>query len=210
MHTQQESCQLLHTHVTSSPRRCWRQARCQGRPRPALSPCGLRARRAPAPYLSQFERGLSGCMRVGVEASVAEERRSQKTTGSMPIGSRSCSVAACSPRAPIQKKPQSLDLGCCLPCYRASYRKMHFPGPTSPRDSRIRESGEGARMKTDEGWTKRVKRGTTASPSQSYHPHSVRPDDGSTLAGLECLQADLCRALGRVSTRPSALPDRLL
>src|SRR5207249_3744140 len=55
-----------------------------------------------------------------------------------------------------------------------------------------------------------LNRGTTASPSQSYHPHSVRRDGGRTLAGLECLQADLCRSLGGVSTRPSALSDILL
>jgi hypothetical protein len=36
--TQQESCQLLHTHVTASPRRCWRHARRQGRPRPTSIP----------------------------------------------------------------------------------------------------------------------------------------------------------------------------
>src|SRR6266704_3631255 len=72
------------------------------------------------------------------------------------------------------------------------------------------EVGEGDRRQADAGWTKRVNRGTTAAPSQSYHPNSVRPDDCSPLAGLECLQADLCRALGRVSTRPSALSDLLL
>src|SRR5712691_8189025 len=87
---------------------------------------------------------------------------------------------------------------------------MHFSSPTSPCDSRRNEVGEGARVKTDEGWTTRVNRGTTAAPSQTYLPNSVRPDDCSTLAGLECLQADLCGSLGRVSTRPSALPDHLL
>ena len=45
----------------------------------------------------------------------------------------------------------------------------------------MRETGEGDRIQTDEGWTKRVNRGTTAVPSQSYPPHSVQPDDGSTL-----------------------------
>jgi hypothetical protein len=34
------------------------------------------------------------CMRVGIEASVAEERSINKTTGSIPISSRACSVAA--------------------------------------------------------------------------------------------------------------------
>src|SRR5216683_1624778 len=72
------------------------------------------------------------------------------------------------------------------------------------------EVGEGDRRQADAGWTKRVNRGTTAAPSQSYHPHSVRPDDCSTLAGLECLQADLCRSLEHVSTRPSAVSDPVL
>src|SRR5712691_2043825 len=74
----------------------------------------------------------------------------------------------------------------------------------------MREAGEGDRVPTDGGWTKRGNRGTTAAPQQSYHPNSVRPDDCSTPAGLECLQADLCRSLGRVSTRPSALSDVVL
>src|SRR5229473_1376302 len=72
------------------------------------------------------------------------------------------------------------------------------------------EAAEGDRRQADEGWTTRLKRGTTAALSQSYPPHSVRPDDCSTLAGLECLQADLCRSLGGVSTRPSAVSDPVL
>src|SRR6266542_7079008 len=69
---------------------------------------------------------------------------------------------------------------------------------------------EGTRVQAEAGWTKRVSRGTTAAPQQSYSPHSVRPDAGSTPAGLECLQADLCRALGGLATRTSTLPDLLL
>src|SRR5882672_2948057 len=46
--------------------------------------------------------------------------------------------------------------------------------------------------------------GTTAAPSPSSPPHSVPSDSGSTLAGLACLHADLCRSLGGVSTRPCA------
>src|SRR5215468_12099178 len=92
----------------------------------------------------------------------------------------------------------------------ASYRKMHFPSPPSPRDARISKSGEGARETTDVGWTTRMKCGTTAAPQHADHPHSVRSDAGSTLAGLECLQADLCRPLGAVSTRPSALSNGVL
>ena len=82
--------------------------------------------------------------------------------------------------------------------------------PGSPRGSRMSEVGEGALVKADEGWTEPVKRDKTATPQPYQHPNSVRPDDGTTLWGLERLQADLCRALGRVYTRPSALPDVLL
>src|SRR5437870_11800494 len=55
-----------------------------------------------------------------------------------------------------------------------------------------------------------MKRGTTAAPSTAHPPNSVHPDDATTLWGLECLPADLCRALGCVSTRPSAVSDLLL
>jgi len=61
-----------------------------------------------------------------------------------------------------------------------------------PCGSREIEVGESLAIEADEEWTKRVNRGTTASPQQSYHPHSVRPHDGPTLWGLECLQANLC------------------
>jgi hypothetical protein len=43
--------------------------------------------------------------------------------------------------------------------------------------------GEGARVKTDEGWTRRMKRGETASPQQYRHPKSVRPGDDTTQQG---------------------------
>src|SRR5918996_5654267 len=87
---------------------------------------------------------------------------------------------------------------------------MHFPDRGSPCYSRISEAGEGAWVQVTEGWTKRVNRGKTASP-QTYHlPNSVRPDDGTTLSGLERLQADLFRPLGAVQTCPSALPDGIL
>src|SRR6266581_5110986 len=92
----------------------------------------------------------------------------------------------------------------------SSYRKMHFPIPGSPRHSRIRAAGEDAPVKTDAGWTKRVNRGKTASPQPYQHPNSVQRDDGTTLWGLERLQADLYRSLGRVSTHPSTLPAVLL
>src|SRR5437588_12213264 len=87
---------------------------------------------------------------------------------------------------------------CPKPAHRAlcaAYRNLHFSSPTSPRDSRRSESSEGARVKTDEEWTTRLQRGTTTAPPQLYHPNSVQSDDGSPLTGLECLQADLCRAL---------------
>jgi hypothetical protein len=65
-------------------------------------------------------------------------------------------------------------------------------------------------VQADEGWTERMKRGTTASPQQDQPLYAVRPDAGTTLGGLEHLQADLCRSLGGVPTCPSALPDVLL
>src|SRR5713101_409431 len=55
-----------------------------------------------------------------------------------------------------------------------------------------------------------MKRGKTASPSTEHPLNSVQLDDDTTLWGLECLPAGLCRALGRVSTRPSALSDVVL
>src|SRR5712692_11398246 len=55
-----------------------------------------------------------------------------------------------------------------------------------------------------------MKRGKTASPSTDHPLNSVQLDDDTTLWGLECLPAGLCRSLGRVSTRPSALSDLLL
>jgi hypothetical protein len=42
-------------------------------------------------------------------------------------------------------------------------------------------------MKADVGWTKRVKRGTTAAPQTYHHPNSVQPDDDTPLWELECL-----------------------
>src|SRR5499427_1264236 len=65
-------------------------------------------------------------------------------------------------------------------------------------------------VQAEEGWTKRRKRDTTASSPTDHHLHSVEPDDDPPLWGLECLPADLCRALGHVCPRPSALPDALL
>ena len=45
--------------------------------------------------------------------------------------------------------------------------------------------------------------------AQSQPPHSVDSDACSTVRGLERLSADLCRSLGGVSRRPSALSDPL-
>src|SRR6266567_1551531 len=92
----------------------------------------------------------------------------------------------------------------------ASYRKLHFRVPGSPHSSRVSEVDEGAPVNANEGWTERVKHGKNVAPQTCQHLNSVRPDDCSTLWGLERLPADLCRALGRVYTRPSALPDVLL
>ena len=109
--TQQESCQLLHTHVTASPRRCWRHARRQGRPRPTSSPwrdCGQGVHLPP--HLSQFERGLSWCMRVGGEVSVAEEG----------IGSVACNSAFRSTFMPLFESR------------RAHGARSHGPEPLKP------------------------------------------------------------------------------
>src|SRR6266849_5733821 len=87
---------------------------------------------------------------------------------------------------------------------------MHLSDSGSPRYSRMRETSEGAPVKADKGWTKRMRRGTPAAPQTCDSLNSVRPHACSTLAGLERLQADLCRALGGVHPCPSALPDILL
>src|SRR6266705_1878077 len=65
-------------------------------------------------------------------------------------------------------------------------------------------------MNAGEEWTERRRRGTTTAPQPSQPPHSVDSDACSTLRGLERLSADLCRSLGGVSARPSALSDPLL
>src|SRR6266536_2020673 len=85
-----------------------------------------------------------------------------------------------------------------------------FPIPEVPVTQGQKRRVRVARVQADAGWTKRMKRGTTAAPSTAHPPNSVHPDDATTLWGLECLPADLCRALGGVSTRPSAVSDRLL
>src|SRR5712691_5620580 len=87
---------------------------------------------------------------------------------------------------------------------------MHLSDSGSPRYSRMRETSEGAPGKADKGWTKRMRRGTTAAPQTCDSLNSVRPHACSTLAGLERLQADFCRALGRVHPRPSTRPDVVL
>ena len=66
---------------------------------------------------------------------------------------------------------------------------------------------ESAPVNAEEGWTERMRRGTTVAPPTCDALNAVRPDDGSPRAGLERLQADLWRALGGVPTRPAALPD---
>src|SRR6266851_1244987 len=60
------------------------------------------------------------------------------------------------------------------------------------------------------GWTARMRRGRTAASPLCHSLNSVRPYACSALAGLERLQADLCRPLGAVSTFPSARPDPVL
>ena len=103
------------------------------------------------------------------------------------------------PLPPIQRQGYLDRIGNCI---------CRIPG--SPRGSRMSEVDEDAPVQADEGWTEWVKCGKTAAPQTCQHLNSVPPDDGRALWGLERLQADLCRALGRVYTRPSALPDVLL
>src|SRR6266852_2384438 len=86
---------------------------------------------------------------------------------------------------------------------------MHFSDPGTHFHVRPKELVEGALVKTAVGWTERMRHDKTAAP-QTYHFNAVRPHACSTLAGLERLQADLCRALGRVHTHPSTLPNVLL
>src|SRR5690349_24436139 len=68
----------------------------------------------------------------------------------------------------------------------------------------------GSPVTPEEEWTARRSCGTSTASPQPQPPHSVDADAGSTRTGVECLPADLCRALGGVSTRPSTLSDPLL
>src|SRR5215831_20113006 len=52
--------------------------------------------------------------------------------------------------------------------------------------------------------------GRTALSHTTQHSEAMRPDDCRSLAGLEHLPTNLCRTLGRVQMRLSALPDALL
>src|SRR5712691_2548245 len=76
--------------------------------------------------------------------------------------------------------------------------------------SSYRACGGGCPMNAGEEWTERRRRGTTTAPQQSQPPHSVDSDACSTLRGLERISVDLCRSLGGVSARPSAVSDPLL
>src|SRR5215472_4124689 len=85
-----------------------------------------------------------------------------------------------------------------------------FSVPEVPLTPRSQMRVRGAWVQAEEGWTKRRTRDTTASSPPDHHLHAVEPDDAPPLWGLECLPADLCRALGRVCPRPSPLSDTLL
>src|SRR5262249_1713126 len=74
--------------------------------------------------------------------------------------------------------------------------------------SSYRACGGGPMTAGEEG-TEWRSRGTTTAPQPSQPPYSVDADAGSTLRGLERLAADLCRSLGGVSARPSAVSDPL-
>jgi hypothetical protein len=93
--------------------------------------------------------------------------------------------------------------------HNSTRRKLHFADAGTHCRVRTQEVLEGAPVKTDVGWTERMRHDKTASP-QTEHFNSVRLHACSTLAGLERFQADLCRALGRVHPRPSTLLDVLL
>src|SRR5713101_642019 len=60
------------------------------------------------------------------------------------------------------------------------------------------------------GWIWFAKRGRKALPPTTQHPEAIRPDDSNNSAGLERLQTDLCRALGRIYTRLSSVRSTLL
>src|SRR6266567_7915122 len=105
---------------------------------------------------------------------------------------------------------QYLHHGARRQCHVHSIGFCIFPIPEVPVTQGQKRRVRVARVQADAGWTKRMKRGTTAAPSTAHPPNSVHPDDATTLWGLECLPADLCRALGRVSTRPSALSNVVL
>src|SRR5262245_26759518 len=91
----------------------------------------------------------------------------------------------------------------------SSSRKLHFAPLGTHCRVKTQEVVEGVPVKTEAGWTERMRQDTTAAP-HTDHCNAVRPHACSPLAGLERLQAELCRALGRVHPCPSALPAVLL
>jgi len=98
------ACDLLPAPVLAPGETPGKPTSC---PQPLVDCRQARARAVvPVHRLSQSERSLSWCMRVGIEASVAQESSINKTTGLMLRRSRFCPVAACSHRAPIQNKPR--------------------------------------------------------------------------------------------------------
>src|SRR6478672_6653478 len=113
------------------------------------------------------------------------------------------------PRHELAPKERADVLRSARRAFCTSYREFHFSAPGTHCRVRTKEAVEGDPMKTDVGWTERMRHDKTASP-QTDHFNSVRSHACSTLAGLERLQADLCRALAWVHTRPSALPDLIL
>jgi len=66
-----------------------------------------------------------------------------------------------------------------------------------------------SRCRPMRGWTQRVRRGKNALCPIAQYPHAVRSEDCRAFAGRERLPTDLCRALGGVQTRLSALRDPL-
>ena len=81
-------------------------------------------------------------------------------------------------------------------------------GSRHPLSGKDAGAGGARLVKTDVGWTARMRHATTAAPHLD-HCDAVRPHAWSTRISLACLQAEVCRSLGRVPTRPSARSDSL-
>src|SRR5262249_2396868 len=82
--------------------------------------------------------------------------------------------------------------------------------PSRPRDIRARWGEEGTCCGPMMGGRSGAKRDIKAPLSPTPYSEAMRPDDCSHSAGLEPLQTDLCRPLGRLQTHLPALRYALL